>query len=557
MTNDSRKFTSLTPAKKKLKVGFCAKDYPIWTVQSLINRFNAPESEGAGNSKGPTRVGYLQKNKLQQHFSKRETFKNLCDPPVETLENPRLKRTVENIEICKITSVSKSGEENTSFKIGSNVDKDDKVSFAVNGSTEEVDAVLCLQAKMNESHRNDIEQESITEKITIRNPKIHSEALDMGTNTGSQCSEMLEICDRDAEKFEAEENEKSNSSSIKLELSDETRITVEKDSDKDPKKVESITTSVKLPLTSKIMLEPTDSFLEESISELRDLFEEDRIFDINKHGILSTPMPAFITCSGDVLSVRDGISVKCDQEEICSISSEFTDTLEGTGLGTMNIVAKGRNSIEKSQKLQKNVLGSKSENCLNWYSTRHDIERNSGPLLRDRDFCGNGSVFNYNWNIACVDSSDLQGCSKSISCPSLVEVTPFQLKNTTTLGTYDKICQMSRLDRTHLFIKMEIETENALRDKEQEKKLLLKKIKNKKSKKKNFLRKIRKFLVPNCCRSGESNNLRRLEEKLMDIQEKLDCLHELLPLYRIFLKKLDEEIYEECDNYFITVPMVL
>ncbi|XP_077975294.1 uncharacterized protein LOC144431275 [Styela clava] len=105
----------------------------------------------------------------------------------------------------------------------------------------------------------------------------------------------------------------------------------------------------------------------------------------------------------------------------------------------------------------------------------------------------------------------------------------FQMKNTAN-EKYDNKCRVSRLERTKLFLKMEIETENAFREKEQEEEKLLKKIKERESRKKNLFRKIRKIFVRNCCHSKQSNSLRHLGEKL-------GCLRELLPLYRIFRNK--------------------
>nr|XP_039253001.1 uncharacterized protein LOC120330207 isoform X1 [Styela clava] len=542
----SRALPSLTHDKPKLKVGCCPNDYSIWTVQSLINRFNTPEQEG-GDSKGGT-TGYLQQNKPKRHVSTRETLKNQCDPPEETLEKPRLKRSLENIEVSEVTCVERSVEENAPP-----LEIVDKVLLGANGSVDEVNVIPSQQEKANESYRIDSDHGSINNMIKHPNPEISGK------------------CDKDAEESDKEVNGRFNTSStfsIEIKISDENFIAVENaevDGNKDSKQVDAMTTPVNASLSSKILHEPTVSGFDKSNSELKDLLEEDlvtilicystflrykltysawtlfQLFDIDKHGILSTPMPAFITRSGDVFSVKDGISVNCNHEEICPITSQFTDTLEG--LEATN-TAKIRNGFDD----QKNAIVSKSENCLNRSQPPPDIEGKFGSSLRTRDSFGNDSMFTSNWNVACNINRSRLGC-KSASSASLVEVVPFQMKNTTN-NTYDIICQMSRLERTKLFIKMEIETENALRNKEQEKENLLQKMREKESKKYNLLQKIRKFFVPKCCRFGKSDNLHRLEETLMDIQEKLECLHELLPLYRICLNKLEEEICEKQNKHY-------
>nr|XP_039256017.1 uncharacterized protein LOC120332769 [Styela clava] len=103
LSNGSRMIPLLTPPRKRIKMDFCPRENLIWTVQSLIDRFNAPESEGASNSKEKsvilTRVDCLQKNQLQQQFSTEVEFKNLHGPPAERTETTGLESTVENIEV--------------------------------------------------------------------------------------------------------------------------------------------------------------------------------------------------------------------------------------------------------------------------------------------------------------------------------------------------------------------------------------------------------------------------------------------------------------------------
>ncbi|XP_039256017.2 uncharacterized protein LOC120332769 [Styela clava] len=102
-SNGSRMIPLLTPPRKRIKMDFCPRDNSIWTVRSLIDRFNAPESKGASNSKEKsaisTRVDCLQKNQLQQQFSTEVEFKNLHGPPAERTETTRLESTVVNIEV--------------------------------------------------------------------------------------------------------------------------------------------------------------------------------------------------------------------------------------------------------------------------------------------------------------------------------------------------------------------------------------------------------------------------------------------------------------------------